>query len=1122
MYFFPRRLGRLEEAALGAGTEEQAERRGGGLSKASGVERGPSRLVLCAGVAIVYYAVALISLRFALVGSVVTPVWPASGIALVALLRYGSRVWPGITLAALAVNLPIAGGPLAAAAIATGNTLAPLLAWRVLEWTEFDPRLERLRDSAVMVATGVACMTVSAAIGTSALAFSGIIETGRMPETFAVWWAGDASGVLIYAAALLVFGKPLPETPRGARRALEALALLITLGLVSPFAFFTTTHPSRYLVFPFLVWAAVRFGQIGAVLSTVLVTGVAIAAATGAEGPFAGGSLLTRMISLQTFNVSVATTAFILASAMEERRRALSLVSRSAVELEAAVRERSAELLAANRQLSHQIAERDLTQRLLRESEERFRTLFEAAPIGLAQASPGGELVTANSSFLTLVGYTGSELKRMRLDSLAHPQDAARCRSMFEALVSASSGPRELELRFRRKDGTEFWGLLSVAPVRHETGETRFVHASLQDLSERRRVELLDQAEAERHRLYEMFLRVPAAVFVARGPEHVVEFANPNFVELLGDPSCIGKPVPSTLFGADTGALLESVYSSGEPVSLTEHTVTAHGGAERFFNCLLQPMWQPMGEIEGVTGHMTDVTDLIRARNELEAVAAERASVYLHEHEIAETLQRSLLPDRLPELKGLTLAARYLPGSAGIDVGGDWYDIFPMAIGRVGLVVGDVIGRGLKAAAAMGQLRIALRAYALDADDPAAVLARLSGLLEDLSDVEMATVFFGIVDYGHQSFRFASAGHPAPLLLKPNGEAVFLEGGRRPPLGVPMKGERSARADLEPGCTLILYSDGLVERRDQSIDEGMEQLRRLVSESNRDLESLCNRIIEILAGNPTDDVALLALRTATTPEEGLTLTVPAEPKALTAARRALRQWFGQVGARDQEADDLVLAINEAIANAIDHAYGLRTGAVLVEAELAGGEVIVTISDQGRWEEPARQTGRGFELMGSLVDQVEVERSKSGTRVRMVRRLGDTSPRVPRPLKFSDRLGRPAERADDDGYVPVVKIEQDLDLSNAAGVDRDLEAAIARTSRGLIVDVSAVGFLDSAGLRVLFGVAEELERRAQKLAVVAPEGSSVRETLDLVCFQAVATVASDLTSAQAAFRPRGSD
>jgi anti-anti-sigma factor len=1101
---------------------------GAGLA---GILRSPevrSRLKLCAGVALVYYLAARASLEFALVGSVVTPIWPPTGIALVALFRLGPAIWPGIALAAFAVNIPVAGSPGAAIVIAMGNTLAPLLTWQLLRKAQFRPTLERLQDSLLLVASGLVCMTVSALMGSAALVGSGVIDASNFLETAAVWWAGDASGVLVFAPILFLLGKSVSEFEGLSFRRIEALGLILGLTVATVFAFLSSSLPSRYLIFPFVVWAAVRFGQVGAALITLVVTTGAIWAAVNGSGPFAEGDLLARMLSLQTFNVSVATTAFVLSSATQERRRALRLVEQSAEKLEGAVMVRSAELVAANERLTEEIRERDLAQQLLGESEELFRTLFESAPTGRVQIETDGSLRKTNSAFQELLGYSSEELQKLKVFQLILPEGAGEWRTMIEELEADGSSTPQCELRFQRKDGEQFWGQISVSLVKDRRGKPGFLQASVQDLTERRRAEALSRAEAERKRLYEMFVRVPAAVFVTKGPQHVVEFANPWFAQLLGDSDIVGKPVPQIFLkseDADIHPVLDHVYGMGEPVSITEAwAVLDRDGdgmlEEGYFNVTYEAIRGSDGEVEGVAGHITDVTDLVRARSELEAVAAERAKIYRKEHEIAETLQRTLLPDRLPEIRGLTLAARYLPGSAGIDVGGDWYDVFSMPTGRVALIVGDVIGRGLKAAAAMGQLRIALRSYALDEDDPAEVLTRLSTLVEDLRDVEMATVFFGILDHGNQSFRFASAGHPAPLLIGPDGRAEFLEGGRRPPLGVQVKGEPWATADLEPGSTLLLYTDGLIETRTQPIDIGMEKLRSLVTDSELELEQLCDRVIENLAEATNDDVALLALRTTTILEEGLTLTVPADPKALPAARRALAQWFVRVGATRQESEDLVLASNEAIANAIEHAYGHRSGSVLVEAELNGERVEIAITDRGQWRDNGPgDRGRGLMLMGAVLDSVEVERSGAGTRVSLTRTLGAEWHGPGEPAKFTDTVLQ-ARKGLESGLIKVARLEEDIDLGNMARVAQELEDSISPLDIGLVVDLSAVRFIDSAGVRVLFRLAEHLDHSAQLLAIVSPVGSAVRRVLDLASFRKVGAVVDDLDSATNILKPDG--
>jgi serine/threonine-protein kinase RsbW len=245
------------------------------------------------------------------------------------------------------------------------------------------------------------------------------------------------------------------------------------------------------------------------------------------------------------------------------------------------------------------------------------------------------------------------------------------------------------------------------------------------------------------------------------------------------------------------------------------------------------------------------------------ALAIDRARLYQREHEAAQTLQRSLLPDRLPELAEASLAVRYLPGGSGLQVGGDWYDAVELPDGDLGLAMGDVMGRGIRAASTMGQMRNALRAYAFQGDSPAVVMSRLDVLVRSLGRDELVTVVHGRLDPTSGRLTFSNAGHLPPLLIT-DGQATFLEGGRGLPLGVPRGAEAEATTIVPPGATLLLYTDGLVEARGTPIDEGLEQLRALVaSHHGADPEALCDAVLEGLRGPDAphdDDVALLVIR----------------------------------------------------------------------------------------------------------------------------------------------------------------------------------------------------------------------------------------------------------------------
>jgi serine phosphatase RsbU (regulator of sigma subunit) len=247
------------------------------------------------------------------------------------------------------------------------------------------------------------------------------------------------------------------------------------------------------------------------------------------------------------------------------------------------------------------------------------------------------------------------------------------------------------------------------------------------------------------------------------------------------------------------------------------------------------------------------------------ALAIAHARLYEHEHGIAETLQRSLLPGSLPAVPGVSVAARYLPARAEAQVGGDWYDVVPLDDGGLALTIGDVSGHGVEAATLMGSLRDALRAAALDGEEIAPATERIDRMLQSQrSGDAIATALFAVLGPNGSDLRFTSAGHPPPLILRPDGSFEYLEGGLSTPLGVAANGRRfAADVRLEPGSLLLLYTDGLVERRDESIAVGMARLAEAASGAARDPERFCDAVVEQMLGTegPADDAALLVVAT---------------------------------------------------------------------------------------------------------------------------------------------------------------------------------------------------------------------------------------------------------------------
>ncbi|MEV6711807.1 MASE1 domain-containing protein [Lentzea sp. NPDC051208] len=281
-----------------------------------------------AAVAVAYFATAQVGLVLALVKGQVTPLWLPTGIAVAALVMSGRRIWPGITLGAFATNISLGSPLLAALLITAGNTAAPLLAWYLLTRFGFRPALDRLKDALLLVFAGaLGAMSVSALIGAAAMKAGGVIPWSDVPAVVSVWWTGDAMGVLVFTPLLLTVPRRWKAPPR---RLAEAAALLVMTALL---AFFVTTAESRllFLVFPMLIWAALRFQHAIAAPCAVIISVAAVMSA--ASGHFTTGDLLTTMIVLQAFNSSVALTGLILSAITSERNEARQAIERACEQL---------------------------------------------------------------------------------------------------------------------------------------------------------------------------------------------------------------------------------------------------------------------------------------------------------------------------------------------------------------------------------------------------------------------------------------------------------------------------------------------------------------------------------------------------------------------------------------------------------------------------------------------------------------------------------------------------------------------------------------------------------------------------------------------------------------------
>ena len=370
------------------------------------------------------------------------------------------------------------------------------------------------------------------------------------------------------------------------------------------------------------------------------------------------------------------------------------------------------------------------------------------------------------------------------------------------------------------------------------------------------------------------------------------------------------------------------------------------------------------------------------------APGIERARLFSaleREHRVAMILQRSLLPKRLPDVVGVKTAARYLPATD--EVGGDWYDVFELARGRLGLAIGDVVGHGVRAAALMGQLRTALHAYAMQDYGPARTLELVDRYIQGMPDYAMATAAYAVFEPDTGEVQIASAGHLPPVIVSRTGGRV-VEITPSAPLGAFAYGRVQEQALLlGPGETLVLYTDGLIERPGTPLTDSIDALVDAVRASTS-VEALVRRAVERLipAGKLRDDVAIVAIQNSEIADD-LHLQLRADPKVLAEVRHVLRRWLRHQGADDTQTLEITLAVSEACTNAIEHAYSPAPAEFSLTATVQDGVLRFVVSDGGRWRPPRGQDrGRGLTIIRAAMDDVEVKSSESGTEIVMRRRI----------------------------------------------------------------------------------------------------------------------------------------
>jgi PAS domain S-box-containing protein len=630
----------------------------------------------------------------------------------------------------------------------------------------------------------------------------------------------------------------------------------------------------------------------------------------------------------------------------------------------------------------------------LRNHHARWRTaLVDSMQEAFFVCDHDGAVIEINAAFTGILGYGPEGLPYEPVhpwwpDASTDPEAGRQPAQVFADLLDNPQGSRVVAATHR--DGHRLWVSVTANRARDPDSGRSVVVGTFRDVT------------AEHYAIQRETALAALSVRLSQATT-LDEALSGALTELQG--LWRARRVLAAVFGADGGDGTPAVTVAGQDpagwADLAEHQRTAvaalrdgptltampTGGAAAGI-ALEHPsgtlvLWLDLGPGRPFTSDERLLLALLAGHL---AQGLARAHQIDQQRETAIALQRSILgPAQLPT----GFAVRYEPAARPLEVGGDWYDTITMTDGRIGIVVGDCVGRGLAAAAVMGQLRSACRALLLQDPSPARTLMTMDHFAAGVQGAGCTTVFCGVLDPRTGHLTYASAGHPPGILAHTDGTRELLNGARSLPLAVRSGRERRETEHvLPPRSTLLLYTDGLIERRRRRLDDGIEYAGQAVREGrDMSLDDLATHIMTRLApvNGYDDDVAVLLYR-----HPGpLEVTFPAEPGQLAPVRGALRRWLERCGISPYLAQSVLVAAGEACANAIEHGHRHTPGgSVRLRAEAYVDELHLTVADSGRWKtpEPNPDRGRGMNLMRAMMQRVTITPGPAGTVVDMHARI----------------------------------------------------------------------------------------------------------------------------------------
>ena len=630
---------------------------------------------------------------------------------------------------------------------------------------------------------------------------------------------------------------------------------------------------------------------------------------------------------------------------------------------------------------------------------DKFRTaLVNSLQQGFFVADHEGSIIEMNDAATEILGYPAAGLPYR----WPHPWLLDKSAAHQQQLLVQSTGNTAYETPIRHADGHLAWVMVSISAVKGTGGDRDVFVGTIRDVTAERAFAARESA----------VLRLATAVAVAKTVDELLSITLDECSAAIdvqrviavswpngdGDPTVqeAGEPSGSTWRGMDpwlrnvfqdarhqlplTAKTVERPDNPGKTQGLV--AVLSGAGDVALWLDLRSPRWVSAEDRLLVTvliGHLS--------------LAMQHVRQFESARETSLTLQRTMLPPVQPPPG---FAVRYEPAVPPLEIGGDWYDVLPLGHHRIGIVVGDCVGRGLPAAAVMGQLRSSARALLITGAQPALLLEQLDSAASLIPNAYCSTVFLAILDTESGILQYSNAGHmPAVLAGPDHGTTTALTDAASVPLAVRRDGPRpQATTVLPAGSTLMLFTDGLVERKHESIDDGIDRAARLlVQMMTSPLDAVADAVLRELApaAGYDDDVAMVIYRHRQAP---LRLETEATADRLVVIRHRLAEWLGAAGVPGELVAEIVLVVNEACTNCVEHAYrGRAVGTMLLEVDIVDGAVRGRVTDLGSWKTPPAEpgnSGRGLLLMRALTDTMELDSTPCGTTV-------EINFRSPKPL-----------------------------------------------------------------------------------------------------------------------------